>query len=157
MKSRIKKIVISVAALVFVSSGVSFAHDSDKRHHKDHGKAYGHHKAEKHHSGWSNKHFKPSKHYKKQYRKLQQRHYRKNHLAGYVCEDGFYHYYDRLDHRWKSVQLNQRRNHHGRNVYKKVHSDDTYYRRHAPREDVVYKVALKDPKIVFKVIKRDHY
>ncbi len=48
MKTRIKKIIIAAAALLFVSSGVSFAHDWDD---KPPGKAYGHHKVKKHHPG----------------------------------------------------------------------------------------------------------
>lgn len=42
MMTRIKKIVIATVALLFVFSGVSFAHDWDKRKHKPPGKAYGH-------------------------------------------------------------------------------------------------------------------
>ena len=150
MKSRIKKIIISVATLLFVFSGVSFAHDSQKRNHKRQGNAYGHHKAEKHHSGWRNKHFKPWKDYRM--------HSSKHHLAGYICEYGFYHYYDKGNRRWKNDHLKQKRHHRDKYSYKRDHRpDEDYYRRHAPREDVVYKVKLKDPKIVFKVIKRDHY
>jgi hypothetical protein len=145
MKSRIKKIIICAAALVFVTSGVSLAHDSNKRHHKSQRKAYGHHQVKKHHPSSSYKHFKPGKHYRNQ------------HIAGYYCEDGFYHYYDKRDRGWESDHSKQRRHHRDRYNHKKGRRDyDTHYRRHAPREDVVYQVALKDPKIVFKVIKRDH-
>ena len=153
MKSRIKKIIISAAALVFVSSGVSLAHASDKRNHKRHGKAYGHHEVKKHHSSPTKKHFELWKRHRNQY----QKHYRNQPIAGYYCEDGFYHYSDKRDHRWKNERLKQRRHHPDRYDHKKGRRDyDTYYRRHAPREDVVYKVALKDPKIVFKVIRKDH-
>ena len=152
MKSRIKKIIISAAALVFVSSGVSLAHASDKRNHKRQGKAYGHHEVKKHHPSRSTKHFKPWENHRNQYRKY----YRNQHIAGYYCEDGFYHYYDRRDRRWKNDHLKQKRHQNERHGYKNGKRDKDYYRRHAPREDVVYKVAFKDPKIVFKVIKRDN-
>ena len=56
MKTRIKKIIIAAAALLFVSSGVSFAHDWN---HKPHGRSIDHYKAKKHHHGWSHKHHKP--------------------------------------------------------------------------------------------------
>ena len=69
MKSRIKKIIISAAALLFVNSGVSFALDSDKRNHKSQRKAYGHHEVKKHHPSRSTKHFKPWENNRNQYRK----------------------------------------------------------------------------------------
>jgi len=149
MKSRIKKIIINVCALLFVFSGVTFAHDSDKRHYRHSGKANGHYKAEKPYSGWNNKHVRPWKHYRE--------HHRKRHFAGYYCKDGFYHYYDRKGRRWRIDHFKSRHHSRDRYGYKKLHRNhDNYYRRHARREDVVYKVALKDPNIVFKVIKREH-
>jgi hypothetical protein len=145
MKSRIIKILISVAALLFFSSTVSLAHDWNKRHHKRQGKAYGHYKAEKHYPKWSKKLFKLLK--------IRPKHYRNQHLAGYYCEDGFYHFYDKRDRRWKNEHLKHRRHQRDRYGYKKSHRADTYYRRHAPREDVVYKVALKNSKIGVTVLK----
>ena len=148
MKTRIKKIIISAAALLFVTSGVSFAHDRDKRQHKPHGKASGHYQAKKHRPGWSNRHVKPWKHHRMDYRK--------HHFAGYFCKDGYYHYYDNRNHRWKNDHFKQRQHHRNRYGYKSSHRrHQNYYRRHAPRKDVVYKVALKDPKIVFKISSKD--
>ena len=108
MKTRIKKIIIAAVALLFVSSGVSFAHDRDK---KTPGKAYGHHKVKKHHPGWNNKHYKPGRHHRKKYvnKEIHHHHYYKNH-----------------------------------------------HRRTAPREAVIYKAALKDPKIIFKITMKGH-
>ena len=111
MKTRIKKIIMISAALIFVSSGVSFAHDWNDRNHKPPGKAYGHYKVKKQPPGWSNKHFKANRPISKRY------------------------------------------------VYKEVQRHryyDDHHRRRAPREDVVYKVALKDPQVVFKIIVKDH-
>jgi hypothetical protein len=98
------------AALIFVSSGVSFAHDWNDLYHKPPGKACGHFKVEKQPPGWSNKHFKANRPISKRY--------------GYKEVRG-YRYYD--DH----------------------------YRRPAPRRNVVYKSAKKDPIVVFKVILKD--
>ncbi|GEM_PF-1349013 len=146
MKSRIGKIIISAAALVFLSSGLSFAHDWNKRHHKRHGKAFSHHKPEKH--------FKPWKHHWKHHRKHQHRHYRKNHLAGYWCRDGFYHYYDKRNHRWRADHFRPGKHYRHRYGYKKRHHhNDSHYRRHAPREDAVFKVAFKNSKIKVTVLK----
>jgi hypothetical protein len=111
MKTRIKKIIIVAAALLFVSSGVSFAHDWNDWDDKPPGKAYGHYKVKKHHPGWNNKHYKPISHHRKRY------------------------------------------------VYKEVHHHHYYknhHRRPAPREAVIYKAALKNPKIIFKVIMKEH-
>ncbi len=111
MKTRMKKIIIVAAALLFLGSGVSFAHDWNDRSHKQRGHAYGHNKVKKNQSGWNNKHFRRSPHYSKRY------------------------------------------------VYKEVHHNQYYenhHRRPAAREDVIYKVALKDPNLVFKIVVKDH-
>jgi len=111
MKTRIKKITVIAAALLFLGSGVSFAHDWNRGYYRPHGHAYGHYKKwYGHHGGWHKKHFK------------------------------------------------HRRHHRGRYVYKEVHHHhyDSHHRRRAPREDVIYKTALKDPKVIFKIIVKDH-
>jgi len=77
MKSRIKKIIIVATALLFVGSGVSFAHDWKDRPHKQRGHAYGHYKKgfdyrpgryEKHFYGYRHPRYNPRHHYKKHYR-----------------------------------------------------------------------------------------
>jgi len=146
MKSRIGKIIIGAAALVFLSSSVSFAHDWHKRHHKRHGKTYSHHKSEKH--------FKPWKHRWKHHRKHHHRHYRRNHLAGYWCKYGFYHYYDKRSHRWRSDHFKPRKHHRHRYGYRKsYHENDTHHRRQVPREDAFFKVAFKNHRIGVTVLK----
>jgi len=110
MKTRIKKIIIVAAAMIFVTSGVAFAHDWNDRDHKPPGKAYGHYQVKKLPSGWTNKNIKPTPPNSNRYVYKEVRGYR---------------YYD--DH----------------------------YRRPAPRRNVVYKPAKKDPILVFKVIIKD--
>jgi len=110
MKTRIKKIIMIAAALIFVSSGVSFAHDWNDRNHKPPGKAYGYYQVKKQPPGWSNKNFKPNPNYSNRYVYKEVRGHR---------------YYD--DHYWRP----------------------------APRRNVVYKPAKKDPIVVFKVILKD--
>jgi hypothetical protein len=110
MKTRIKKIIMIAAALIFVSSGVSFANDWNDRGPKSPGKAYGHNEVKKQPPGWTNKNFKPIPPITKRY------------------------------------------------VYKEVRGDryyDDHYRHSAPRQNVVYKPAKKDPIFVFKVILND--
>lgn len=60
MKTRISKIIMLAAALIFVGSGVSFANDWNDRDHKSPGKAYGHYQVKKLPPGWTNKNFKPN-------------------------------------------------------------------------------------------------
>jgi hypothetical protein len=60
MKTKVKKIIIIAAALLFVGSGVSFAHDWNDRDHKPSGKAYGHYQVKKLPPGLANKNFKPN-------------------------------------------------------------------------------------------------
>jgi len=111
MKTRINKIIMIAAALIFVGSGVSFAHDWNDRDHNPPGKAYGHYKVQKQHPGWNTKQLKSK-------RQVPQR----------------YVYKEVPDHRYY----------------------DDHDRRPAPREDVIYTVALRDPNLVFKIIVRDH-
>jgi len=59
MKTKIKKIIIIAAALLFGGSGVSFANDWNDRDHKPPGKAYGHYQVKKVAPGWTNKNVKP--------------------------------------------------------------------------------------------------
>ena len=60
MKTRIQKIIMIAAAMIFVGSGVSFAHDWNDRNHKPAGKAYGHYQVKKVPPGLTNKNFKPN-------------------------------------------------------------------------------------------------
>ena len=55
MKSRIKKIILLTAALIFLGTGIFFAHE---RHHKPPGHAYGQQK-QKEHPIWNKKHHGP--------------------------------------------------------------------------------------------------
>ena len=110
MKTRIKKIIIIAAALLFLGSGVSFAHDWHRGYHRPPGHAHGHYKKwHGHHHGWHKKHYKHRRHHRERY------------------------------------------------VYKEVHHhyQDSHHRRRAPREDVIYKAARNDPKVIFKVIIKD--
>jgi hypothetical protein len=60
MKTRIKKIIMIAAALIFVSAGVSFAHDWNDRNHKPPGKTYGYYQVKRLPPGWANKNFRPN-------------------------------------------------------------------------------------------------
>jgi hypothetical protein len=60
MNKRIQKIILILAALIFVSSGICFAKDWNDRDHKPPGKAYGYYQVKKIPPGWANKNFKPN-------------------------------------------------------------------------------------------------
>ncbi len=141
MKTRIKKIGIVAAALLFVSSGVSFAHDRDKKHP---GKAYGHHKVKKHQPGWNNKHVKPKRHHRERYVNNEIHHQ---------------HHYENHHRRGNNEHFKPGRHHRKKYVYKEInhhHYNKNHHRRPAPREAVIYKAALKDPNLIFKVILKGH-
>ena len=55
MKTRIQKIILIAAALIFVGSGISFAHEWNDRNHKPPGKANGYYQVKKLPAGWTNK------------------------------------------------------------------------------------------------------
>ena len=69
MKTRIKKIIIMAVALLFVSVGVSFAHDVKGSPKKAPGNTYGYYKkGYDYHPGWYNKHPKPKYNFRDRYR-----------------------------------------------------------------------------------------
>jgi hypothetical protein len=76
MKTRIKKIIMIAAAMVFLGSGVSFAHDWNDRDHKPSGKAYGHYQVKKIPPGWAHKNLKPNPPVTKRYVYKEARGYR---------------------------------------------------------------------------------
>jgi len=142
MKTQIKKIIIGAAALLFAISGLSFADDGDGRHHNPNRKTYSHYKAKKHRSYWNNKHFKPWRHYRGRYTREEFDHH---------------HYYGNHHRRWEKKHFESRRPHRNRYIYKEVRRHHgNYHRRRAPREDLIYKAALKNSGIVFKVILKEH-
>ena len=69
MKTQIKKIVIMAIALLFVSVGVSFAHDWNNGHPKARAHAYRHFKKwhDRQH-GWHHRHHKTRHYYRDAYR-----------------------------------------------------------------------------------------
>lgn len=81
MKTRIKKIIMIAAALLFVGSGVSLAGDWNERNHKPARKAYSHSKVKNQDSGWNGRQFNPNPHYGKwyAYKRVQRPHYYKRH------------------------------------------------------------------------------
>ena len=69
MKTRIKKIITVAVALLFVSVGVSFAHDVKGSPKKAPGNAYGHYKkGYDYHPSRHKKHYKHRRHYRERYR-----------------------------------------------------------------------------------------
>lgn len=67
MKTRIQKVIMIAVALLFVTSGVSFANDRHNRNRKPPGKAYGHYKVQKHQTGWYHRPVKRNPHFSKRY------------------------------------------------------------------------------------------
>ena len=64
MISQIKKITILIAVFLFVITGVSFAHDWKRGHHKPPGHAYGHYKkGHGHHTDWHGPRHYHKRHY----------------------------------------------------------------------------------------------
>ena len=158
MKTQLKKIIFGAAAVLFVMTGVSFAHDGDRRSHKPHGKGHGYYKVKKDHHHKEHRHYKPRKHYRKRHahRDVHHRHYKpwKHYRKGHARRDVHHrHHYDKHHRYWKKSHAKFKRHHHDRYRYRKIrqHHHDSRHRRWA-REDLIYKVALKDAGVVFKVI-----
>jgi len=69
MKTRIKKIIIMAVALLFVSVGVSFAHDVKVNSKRAPGNVYGHYKkGYDYHPGWYIRHPEPRCNFRDRYR-----------------------------------------------------------------------------------------
>ena len=70
MKTRIKKIIIMAVALLFVSVGVSFAHDVKGNSKKAPKNVYGQYKKgpDDRYPGWNKKHPKPKYNFRDRYR-----------------------------------------------------------------------------------------
>jgi hypothetical protein len=84
MKTGIKKIALLTAALIFLGTGISFAHD---RPHRPPGHAYGHYK-QKGHPVWHKKHHGPKwRHHEYRAQRHVDRHHRDyghyHHRRGY--------------------------------------------------------------------------
>ena len=93
MKTQIKKIIIMAVALLFVSVGVSFAHDVKVNSKKVQGNAYGHYKkGYDNHPGWYNKQPKPKYNFRDRYRHRQVPKFRYH-----------YHHYDRHAPRERNI------------------------------------------------------
>ena len=157
MRLQINKIIISAVALLFLTAGLSFAHDKDRRHHKKHGRNHSHYKAlrhdhhiaKKHNHRWEKWHRKQHrklyrKHQRNQYRKHVREYYRWHHPARSVYHDDFHHYYDRQHNRWETERIKHRKYRHNDN-----------HHRSSSRDKKVYKWANKDSGVVFKVILKD--
>lgn len=146
MKTRIKIIIISATALLFLTSGISFARDKDRRHHKSPKKTERHFKEKKHHSGWSNKHFKQ-----------QRKHYWNHHVRQHRRHNfnGSYHHYDGHHRHWKKEHFRHRN--HDRYTYKnrRHYRHDYNHHRSATRDKKLYEWASSDSGVVFKVILKD--
>ena len=138
MKTRIKKIIITAAALLFVSVGVSFAHDGNRGDHKPRSHAHGHYKnGYDDHYGWHNKHHKP--------RGKAYRHYKK--WSGH-------------HHRWHKKHYKRRHHHHARHHYREVHRLNHhyhhYYDHRVPHEGTIFGFKIKEPGFKFAVFVKDH-
>jgi hypothetical protein len=70
MKTRIKKIILMAVALLFVSVGVSFAHDFKGYSRMAPGNTYGHYKKGNNdrHPGWNKKHPEPRHNFRDRHR-----------------------------------------------------------------------------------------
>ena len=137
MKTLIKKITITGVALLWISVGVSFAHDGDRKHHKHRGKDHGHYqKGYDDRHGWHNKHYKPVRY--------TYRHYKKWHGHRY-------HWHKKHYRRWH--------HHNDRHHYRKghrVHHHYHYYDHRTPYEAPIIGFKLKEPGFKFAVVVKDH-
>ena len=149
MKTLIKKIIITAVALLWVSVGVSFAHDEDRKHHKHRGNDRGHYqKGYDDRHGWHNKHYIPTKHtsrhYKKWHRHDSRRYHHRNghHYRWHKKHFKRWHHYRDKHHYWKGHRVNHHR----------YHYDD----HRAPHKGTIMGLEFKEPGFKFAVVLKDH-
>ena len=88
MISQIKKITILIAVFLFVITGVSFAHDWKRGHHKPPSHAYGHYrKGHGHHTDWHGPRHYHKRHY---YHKEVHEHHHYHHYERYPQHSAFF-------------------------------------------------------------------
>ena len=138
MKTQIKKIIITAVALLFVSVGVSFAHDGNRKHHKPHGNDHGRYKnGYDNHHGWHNKHYKPPRHIYRPYKKWHGRHHRLH-----KKNDRCWHHHRVIHHYRKGHRVHQHHRH--------------YYGHRRLHEGATIGFKLKEPGFKFAVVIKDH-
>jgi hypothetical protein len=149
MKTQIKKIIITVVALLLVSVGVSFAHDSDRKHQKHRGNDNGHYQngyADQH--DWHKKHRIPPRHIYRQYKKWHGHHYLWHHHS----ERQYYRWLKKHYKRWHHI----RDRHHYRKDHRVHHHKNHYYDYHAPHKGTIMGFKLKEPGLKFAIVVKDH-
>lgn len=147
MKTLIKKIIITAVALLWVSVGVSFAHDGDRKHHKHRGKDRGHYQPgyDDHH-GRHNKHYTPPKHIYRHYKKWHGHHKRWHHSR------------DRHHDRWYKKHYKRGHHYRDRHHYRKGHKmPHRYYGDyHARHNGTIMGFKFKEPGFKFAIVVKDH-
>ena len=149
MKTLIKKIIITGVALLWVSVGVSFAHDGDRKHRKHRGKDHGHYqKGYDDRHGWHNKHYNLPSHIYRSYKKWHGHHNRWNHHRG------GHHY------RWHKKHYKRWHHYRDRHNYRKGyrgHQHRYHYDDHrAPHKGTIMGFKLKEPGFKFAIVVKDH-
>ena len=151
MKTRIFKIIISLAVSLFLCAGVALAHDKKGRQHKSHGKAYGYHHdqdREWHRPNW----------HKKKHKSYRNRHRHHNYYHRY-----YYHKYWRGHHpRWKRwhYKSNHHRHKHKRHYRKRfddweLHDRDRHGR-YPDRDGFIFGMSFNDPFMSVVIGAKDH-
>ena len=148
MKTQIKKIILTAVALLWISVGVSFAHDGDRKHHKYRGKDRGHYqKGYDNYHGWQNKHYTPPGHICRYCKKWHGHHHiRWHHRGG--------HHY-----RWQKKHYRRWHHHKNRHHYRKgpkVHRHHYQYDDHPAHKGTIMGFKLKEPGFKFAVVVKDH-
>jgi hypothetical protein len=149
MKTLIKKIIITAVALLWVSVGVSFAHDGDRKHPKHRDRDRGHYqKGYDDHHGRHNKHYTPPKHIYRHYKKWQGHHKR------------WHHSIDRHHYRWHKKHYKRwhhyRNKHHYRKGHRVNHHRYHYDDHRAPNKGTIMGLKFKEPGFKFVVVIKDH-
>ena len=153
MKTQIMKIIITAVTLLFVSVGVSFAHDGNRKHHKHRGNDHGHYKnGYDDHHGWHNKHHNPPRRIYRHYKKWHGHHNRwhKKHYKRW------HHYSDGHHYRWHKKHYKRwhhlRDRHHYRKGHRVHHHHYHSYDHGTPYEGTSIGFKLKEPGFKFSVV-----
>ncbi len=144
MKIKILKIIIMLTISLFLSVGVSMAHDKDGKRHKSNGKAYGYHKKLKghdHYPRWNQKHYKSYRH----------KHKPHGHYHRHYDHKGYWHH-----HRWHKKHYKSH-NYRYKNCYYKRYNDfDTHdyphrYKHRKQEDEIFFEISFDDPYMVLVI------
>ena len=138
MKNKIFKIIIMLTVSLFLSVGVSMAHDKVGKRPKSNGKAYGCHKKHKghdHYPCWNEKHYKSYRHKHGSHGHYHRHYYHKSH----------WHHHKWHKKHYKSHHHRHKHHYHKRYGDDDIHEHPRHYKHRKQEDEFFFEISFHDP------------